>query len=218
MLYKLAEMGAYHRTVRVSTQYLAERTGVSQQTASRHLIELDTKGWIQRLITPEGCLVTLTNAGKMRLKTLYSKLKVILEATRPLSVTLEGTIFSGLGEGAYYVRQDSYQKQFLEKLGFYAYPGTLNVKLTSDYDIKSSQELENYPAIEIEGFQDETRTFGSVRCYPVMINNKAKGALMIAFRTHYDSSVLEIIAPQYLRKKLRLKDGQKIKLEIFVMP
>jgi len=47
MLYKLAEMGAYHRTVRVSTQYLAERTGVSQQTASRHLIELDTKGWIR---------------------------------------------------------------------------------------------------------------------------------------------------------------------------
>jgi len=218
MLYKLAEMGAYHRTVRVPTQYLAEKTGVSQQTASRQLIELDSLGWIQRSITAEGCLIKLTETGKSQLKNLYSRLKVIVEATHPISVTLEGVVFSGLGEGAYYVKQDGYRKQFIEKLGFDPYPGTLNVKLASDYDMKARQELESYPAIEVEGFKDEARTFGPVKCYPTLINNKAKGAFIFAFRTHYDSSVMEIISPQYLRNQLKIKDGQKVKLEIFAMP
>lgn len=218
MLYKLAEVGAYHRTAKVSTQYLAERTGLSQQTASRHLIQLDNLGWINRSTTPEGCLVTLTDAGKAQLKSLYSKLKIVLEATHPLSVILQGVVFSGLGEGAYYVKQDGYQKQFIEKLGFYPYPGTLNVRLTSEYDIKAKRELEDYPAVEIEGFKNELRTFGPVKCYPTFVNNKAKGASIFALRTHYDASVLEIIAPQYLRNQLKIRDGQKVKLEIFTMP
>jgi riboflavin kinase len=218
MLYKLAELGAYHRTVRVSTQFLAEKAGVSQQTASRQLIELDNRGWIQRSITPDGCLIKLTDAGKAQVRNLFSKLKVIVEAAYPVSLTLEGVVFSGLGEGAYYIKQDGYKKQFIEKLGFDPYPGTLNVKLVSDYDIKARQELETYPAVEIDGFKDEARTFGPVKCYPILINSKAKGALILAFRTHYDASVLEIIAPQYLRNQLRIRDGQKVKFEVFTMP
>lgn len=217
MLYKLAEMGAYHRTLKVSTHYLAEKTCISQQTASRHLIELDIMGWIKRSITPDGCLISLTDVGKAQLKNLYSKLKIIMEAAYPLSVTLEGVVFSGLGEGAYYIKQENYRKQFIEKLGFDPYPGTLNAKLISNYDIKTKQELEDYPAVEIQGFKNESRTFGPVKCYPTLINNKAKGALISAFRTHYDASVLEIIAPQYLRNRLKIKDGQKVKLEIFRM-
>lgn len=218
MLVKLAEMGAYHRTIRVSTQFLAEKTGVSQQTASRQLIELDNLGWIKRSVSPEGCLIKLAEEGKMQLKDVYGKLKVIVEAAFPLSVTLEGVVFSGLGEGAYYIRQDGYRKQFIEKLGFDPYPGTLNVRLTSEYDIKTRQELENYPAIEVEGFKDESRSFGPVKCYPALINNKAKGAWIFAFRTHYDSSVVEIVAPHYLRNQLKIEDGQRVKIEVFIMP
>lgn len=217
-LYKLAEMGAFQRTVKVSTQFLAEKAGVSQQTASRNLIKLDSLGWIQRSITSQGCLITLTEAGKAQLKALLSTLQTIVEAAYPLSVTLEGVAFSGLGEGAYYIRQDGYRKQFMEKLGFDPYPGTLNIRLTSDYDINARQELEKYPSIEIQGFKNEARTFGPVKCYPLSINNKAKGALVSAFRTHYDSSVLEVIAPQYLRTRVGIKDGQKVRLEIFTMP
>ncbi len=218
MLYKLAEMGAFHRTVKISTQYLAEKTGVSQQTASRQLIDLDNIGWIQRSMTAEGCLIKLTEVGKTQLKNIYSRLMTIIEAAHPLSVTLEGVVFSGLGEGAYYVNQDGYRKQFIEKLGFDPYPGTLNIKLTTNYDMKTRQELEGYPAIEVEGFKNESRTFGPVKCYPTLINNKAKGALLFALRTHYDSSVLEIISPQYLRNQLKIRDGQKVKLEVFAMP
>jgi riboflavin kinase len=217
-LLKLAEMGAHRRTAKISTEYLAEKLGTSQQTASRYLIELDNKGWIKRSITPEGCLIKITDAGVKELKKLYSNLRFLMEAAYPPSITLEGVAFTGLGEGAYYIAIDQYRKQFIEKLGFDPYPGTLNLKLTTDYDIKTRSELEAYPAIEIEGFRSENRTFGSVKCYPVIIENKVKGALISALRSHYDASVIEVIAPVFLRKHLKLKDGHKVKVEILTLP
>ena len=217
-LYKLAELGASSRTVKVSTEYLAEKVGASQQTASRHLITLEKMGWIERTVTPEGSLTKITSQGIAELKKLYSELRLIFESAYPPSVTLEGTLFTGLGEGAYYVTKEGYRKQFMEKLGFDPYPGTLNLKVTSEYDIKSLSELETYPAVELEGFQDESRTFGAVRCYPAIINNKAKGAAIYALRSHYGTSVLEIVSPTYLRSRLNLKDGQKVKVEILINP
>jgi riboflavin kinase len=217
-LYKLAEMGAWNRTVKVSTEYLAEKMRMSQQTASRHLIEMEREGWIKRTITPEGCLIKITESGIAELKKIYSSLKTVIEASYPPSVTLEGILFSGLGEGAYYVTRDGYRKQFIEKLGFDPYPGTLNLKLTSDYDMKTRSELETYPAIEVQGFKNETRTYGPVKCFPAVINNRVKGAVLSAMRSHYDSSVLEIISSDYIRSKLKLKDGNKVKVEIFILP
>ena len=217
-LYKLGEMGATRRTIKVSTEYLAAKIGISQQTASRHLIELEKSGWIKRDITREGCLVKITEVGVAQLKKLYSGLQVILEAKYPPSITLEGVLFSGLGEGAYYVTRDGYRKQFIEKLGFDPYPGTLNLKLATEYDMKTRSELDVYPAIEIQGFKNESRTFGAVKCYPAVINNKVKGAVLSALRSHYDSSVLEVIASTFLRSQLKLKDGNKVKVEVLTLP
>jgi riboflavin kinase len=217
-LHKLAEMGASRRTIKVSTEYLAQKMGLSQQTASRHLIQLEKLGWIQRTITPEGCMVKVTEAGQTELKRVYSSLHQIFEAAYPTSLTLEGVLFSGLGEGAYYIGKEGYRKQFIEKLGFDPFPGTLNLKLTTDYDLKTMAEVGSYPGVEIEGFKNETRSFGNVKCYPAIINNKVKGAVLFALRTHYNSSVIEIIAPTFLRGSLKLKDGNKVKVEIFTLP
>jgi riboflavin kinase len=217
-LVKLAEMGAHKRTAKISTEYLAQKLGTSQQTASRYLIELEHKGWIKRNITHEGCLIKIEASGTAQMQKMLSNLRFLMEAAYPPSVTLEGTVFTGLGEGAYYITKENYRKQFIEKLGFDPYPGTLNLKLTSDYDIKTRTELEAYPAAEVEGFKNGERTFGLVKCYPVMIENKIKGALLSALRTHYDVSVLEIIAPVCLRKHLNLKDGSKVKIEVLILP
>ncbi|MBC7131082.1 DUF120 domain-containing protein [Candidatus Bathyarchaeota archaeon] len=216
-LIKLAEMGAHRRTAKISTEFLARKLGVSQQSASRNLIELERKGWISRSSTPEGCLIRITDAGVDELKKLCVKLRFLMESAYPPSVTLEGVVFTGMGEGAYYVTRDHYRKQFIEKLGFDPYPGTLNIKLTTDYDVKTFSELRAYPAIEIEGFKDEDRTFGPVKCYPAIIENKAKGAIVSALRTHYNSTVVEIISPICLRKHLGLKDGNKVKIEVLTL-
>lgn len=218
MLLKLAEMGAYRRIAKISTDYLAKKLGISQQTASRYLIELERKGWIQRNITPDGSLIKIEEQGTRELQKLYSGLKVLMEKSYPPSVTVEGTVFTGLGEGAYYIGKELYRKQIIEKLGFEPYPGTLNLKLSADYDIKTRMELDAYPAIEVKGFQNADRTFGLVKCYPAVIGNEVKGALVTALRSHYDASVLEIIASVCLRKALSLKDGNKVKVEVYTQP
>ncbi len=215
MLLKLAEMGAYKRVAKISTDYLAKKLGFSQQTASRYLIELERKGWISRNITPDGSLIKVEEAGARELQKLYANLKILMEKSYPPSVTLEGTVFTGLGEGAYYVSKTDYKKQIADKLGFEPYPGTLNVKLTTDYDVKTRMELESYPAIEVKGFQNQDRSFGLVKTYPAIIGGSVKGALVTALRSHYDASVLEIIAPVCLRKQLGLKDGHKVKVEVY---
>lgn len=211
-------MGAHRRTAKISTEYLAEKMEISQQTSSRYLIELEQKSWIARIKTPEGSLIKITDLGNKEIQKLHAHLRVLVEAAYPPSVTLEGTVFEGLGEGAYYISKEFYRKQFIEKLGFDPYPGTLNLKLTTEYDLKTRTELETYPAVEIQGFKNENRTFGHVKCYPAKIDNKIKGALIFAMRSHYDISVLEIIAPVCLRKQLGLRDSQKVKVEVFTLP
>lgn len=214
-LYKLAEMGVCRRVIKVSTEYLAERMGSSQQTASRQLAELEKLGWIKRRITHEGCLIEATDEGVSTLKSLCTSLSKILESKSLQPITLEGQVFTGLGEGAYYVSKEHYKKQFREKLGFDPYPGTLNLKLTSEYDLMLRKEMDSYPAILIKGFRNEDRTYGNGKCYPAIIENKFKGAVVSAMRTHYDSSVIEILSPIYLRGKLKLKDGHKVRVEVY---
>ena len=217
-LVKLAELGAHRRTAKISTEYLAQKLGSSQQTASRYLIELDSKGWIKRTVTPEGCLIHITDAGVKELRKLYSTLHFLMEESHPPSITLEGVVFTGLGEGAYYISLEPYRRQFIEKMGIDPYPGTLNLKLTTEYDKKARSELEVYPSIDVEGFKNENRTFGLVKCYPAIIENRVKGAIVLALRSHYDTSTIELIASVPLRKYLNLKDGQKVKVQVLTLP
>ncbi len=145
---------------------------------------------------------------------MQSSLRILIEVTKPTVLTFEGTVFSGLGEGAYYLSNESYRKQFIEKLGFDPYPGTLNLRLSTDYDLETRKDLDSYPSIAIEGFTTENRTFGCVKCYRVRVNDKINGALAFALRGHYDLSVLEVVAPVCLRKELNLKDGDKVKVDV----
>ena len=217
-LYKLAEMGARTRTIKTSTKFLAEKMGLSQQTISRRLIELEQKGWIERTTTRNGSLIKISELGDVQLRKVHSALDLIFEEEQPFSITIEGTVFSGLGEGAYYVTREPYRRQFIEKLGFDPFPGTLNLKMNSEYDAKMRKELEIYPGIPIGGFKNKDRTYGPVKCFHAMVNNKEKGAVILALRTHYGSSVMEVIAPSCLRERLNLKDGHKVRVEVFLTP
>jgi riboflavin kinase len=123
---------------KISTEYLAEKLGISQQTASRYLIELERKGWIQRTITPEGSLIKIDDKGTKELQKLHSNLRFLIETAYPPSVTLEGTVFTGLGEGAYYISKEFYKKQFIEKLGFDPYPGTSTLSSRLSTTLKPS--------------------------------------------------------------------------------
>jgi riboflavin kinase len=83
-LYKLAEMGARNRTIKISTKFLAEKLGLSQQTVSRRLIELERKGWIQKTATRDGSLISISEIGEAQLKKVRSGLNTIFEEKHPV--------------------------------------------------------------------------------------------------------------------------------------
>ena len=215
-LYKLAELGAYDKFAKVSSTKLAKELSVSQQTASKRLISLEEGGYVERKISPRGSLIKITNKGINELRRVYIGLQLFIEGP-PKEMVLEGKVFTGFGEGAYYVSHRGYKKQFVKKLGFEPYPGTLNLRLSSTASLIRRKELIGYPAIEIKGFKNERRTYGPVKCFPAIIGNKIKGAAILIDRTHYDDTVLELIAPVNLREALNLSDGDKLKVKISVI-
>ena len=154
----------------------------------------------------------MTAKGSEELNRMHLRLKAIFEL-KPREVVLEGTLFSGIGEGAWYVGQSGYRGQFVEKLGFDPFPGTMNLRLRREYE-DERRLLETLPHIEIEGFRDGERTFGPVICYKAKINDAEDGALISAVRTHYAGDVIELIAPSNLRASLDLKDGDIVKVRI----
>ncbi len=211
LIYTLVSKGAHEKFIHTSTIELAKECGISQQTASRKLIELESAGLIERKIGRHGQSVRLTQKAISELKGVYKNIRTIFE-NNVKGITIEGKVFSGMGEGGYYIGMPGYRKQFIQKLGFDPFPGTLNIKLETERDIKAKAELEKTPSISISGFSDDKRTYGGASCYMAAVNNVEAAILMIE-RTHHPTDVVEIISPFNLRKKLKLKDGSLIRVK-----
>lgn len=213
-LYKLSLLLTQEKSLKTSTTRLSDKFGLAQQTVSRHLIILERLGLIERHVTVKGEEIKITTKGLDELRNVYFRLKSIFEGVSETFI-FEGRLFSGIGEAAYYMSLKTYRDQFIEKLGFDPYPGTLNLKLLSTSDVIAKKELEAHPGIEIESFKDKKRTYGSAKCFKAKINDKIDGAVVIVDRSHYNDSVLEVIAPVYIREKLSLKDGNIVRVETF---
>lgn len=212
-LYKLIEVGAYPDEVIFTTSELAKLLGASQQTASRHLIELEKMGLIHRVRLGRRESIKITTGGVKHLDNMFLTLKRAFEMKKT-EIVFEGTVFSGLGEGAYYMNQEGYRKQFTEKLGFQPYPGTLNLRVRKENQ-EEVRMLEASPFILIEGFTDGNRSFGPAKCFHGKIADKMEGALIFPVRTHYSGDVVELISPEQLRKALHAKDGDTVKVRAF---
>jgi len=212
-LYKLMEVGAYPDEVIFTTTELAKLLGASQQTASRHLIELEKLGLVHRVRLGRRESIKITSTGVNHLDKMFITLKRAFEMKKAETV-FEGTVFSGMGEGAYYVNHEAYKQQFLSKLGFQPYPGTLNLRVRKE-DQEEVRFLEASPFILIEGFTDAGRSFGPAKCFLSKIADKADGAIILPVRTHYSGDVVELISLKFLREQLHLKDGDTIKVRAF---
>ena len=212
-LIELLLLGAKDEPIKISTSELAKRVGRSQQAASNHLLELEKEGYIERLRVKGGYGVKLSERGIEVLTQIYHRLKQALEVL-PESITLQGRVFTGIGEGAYYVSLKGYRKQFVAKLGFDPYPGTLNIRLSTALDRRLRRDLEHYRGIRIHEFEDGQRTYGGARCFRATLNNAIEGAVLAIDRTHYDDTVIEFIAPVNVRERLGLKDGDEVSINV----
>ena len=211
----LLQRGAHYNFVVITTSDLGKDIKRSQQAASRHLLDLENAGYIERLRKGQTFRIKITNRGYSEIESLYSTLKSAIESI-PFSIDFEGTVVSGMGEGAYYMSLEGYRKQFKEKLGFEPYPGTLNVKLIDQIFMNARSEIGRYPSVFINGFSDNMRTYGWVKCYKANINKGAvnNAAALVLERTHYDDSMLEIIAPICLKEAIGIQNGDRINIKV----
>lgn len=122
---------------------------------------------------------------------------------------MEGIVTSGLGEGSIFMSMEHYKKEIKNKLGFDAYPGTLNLKIKEDRLIS----LKKFNPIKIEGCKKNHEVFGGIRCYKAKINN-INGAVIIPDINKHKKDIIEFIAPINLKLKLGIKDGDKISLKL----
>ena len=121
---------------------------------------------------------------------------------------IKGTIARGLGEGAFFMSMQHYRREIKKKLGFQAYPGTLNIKA----DKKATNMLKNINAVKIKGYKSGKIAYGGANCYRAKIKN-INGSVIVPDLTRH-KGIIEFIAHVHLKSELKLKDGDKIEVEL----
>jgi len=191
----------------ISTSEVGEFLGVSQQTASRYLNELELEGYIRKTRSEMKQRIEFTEKGRDSLVEVYLDLKHFLDEGKKR--VFGGSIVTGMGEGAYYVGK--YENRFMEKLGFKPFHGTLNVKLDSGLS-----SLKRYSTGFIEGFRRNKRVYGRLEYMPVTLSGNDWSIncyLVLPERTHHRDEV-EIISDRNLRKEYGLRDGDFVEIEV----
>jgi riboflavin kinase len=215
-LYHLCQNIGSKKAIHISSTEFGKILDLSQQTASRRINSLEEIGWIQRKIIGKEQIIKITKKGADVILAMYKNLKQILE-----EILIVGEVTEGMGEGGYYVRIPGYLVQFQKKLGFKPYYGTLNIQLSDLNKELLEESLKNQIPVTIEGFEDEEagRTYGAVDCHSCLVSRldnqevKVKSAILKIKRTHHKKNIVEILAKDYLRDELQLKDGDRLRIE-----
>ncbi|MHA1733731.1 MAG: DUF120 domain-containing protein [Promethearchaeota archaeon] len=201
--------------VEITTVEFAKWIKQSQQTASRRLTALQEKNWVRREVGKNQQVIRITDEGWKALESVHVDLNALFTRSKQ-TFTIKGTLVSGWGDGRNYIKMRGYMDQFVEKLGYEPFPGTLNIQLDKKMDILSRKIIEKEPSIRIEPFKEGDRTYGEVLCFPVTVNGEI-GAMLNIRRTHHKKDIIEVISPIHLREKLDLEDGAEITI-IYARP
>ncbi|BCU71127.1 hypothetical protein KN1_24240 [Stygiolobus caldivivus] len=193
---------------------MAKLLGISQQTVSRKLKELEDNGIITRAISKEGETIRLTEEGERAFRECVENLEEILKISRIIKIRAKVT--SGLGEGKFFLSLPYYSEAFKKFLGFQPYPGTLNAVIYDRNSMENRLLLDANKGIVIPEHREPDRVLGSVKAFPASVNSLSPSAIVIPTRTTHPKSVIEVISPYFLREKLNLKDGDEIVIEVFL--
>jgi CTP-dependent riboflavin kinase len=102
------------------------------------------------------------------------------------------------------------RRQFIEKLSFDPYPGTLNLEIVDPESLRTFKELKSMRGKEIT---PEDPSFCSAQCYPVLINGQLKGAIVFPLVEGYPEDKMELIASENIKKALSLSTGDLLEVE-----
>jgi len=117
---------------------------------------------------------------------------------------IRGKVSSGLGKGGFFLSRDPYKSFFRGLLGKNPYPGTLNVEL--DIDWREVLPLKNYfQPVNMGGLW---YSLGEIKDLLIVIIRPKKSG--------HPNNIVEIVASEYLRGYLNLKDGDEICFTVFL--
>ena len=190
----LALQGGTRHSVHISSTELAEKLDISQQSASRHIIDLENKDYIKKKYAQGGQIVNINEKGIAILRKEFTEYGLIFGTEK--NVKMIGTLETGLGEGGYYISQEGYMKQFNKKLNWEPYKGTFNLRLSND-EVPKIEAMKAAEGILIEGFEEEGRTFGKAWIFKCTLKTEhgeliKKCAIISPKRTHYKLSLIHI--------------------------
>jgi len=120
-------------------------------------------------------------------------------------------VVEGLRVGSTFTQVPWVRKQFIQKLDVDPYPGTLNLEIVDLKEFRNFRGLKSKPGVEIV---PEDPSFCSARCYPVLINGRLKGAIVVPGVEDYPESKMELIASRNIKEALCVNSGDVLEVEI----
>lgn len=208
LIISLALMGAARKPVRAVD--LMKSMGISRATLSRWVSRAEELNFVRSATSRKQQYIMLTEKS-------IEVLILLREAISGISWGEEvvlGEVFSGMGEGAYYMSRKGYVEGFRRLVGYKPYPGTLNLRLSQEDASKVSEWRRRVVPKIIPGFSEEGRTFGEVEIYPVGVNGEMQAIAVFPRRRHYGYDVLELAHEENLREKLGLRDGDMVSVTL----
>ena len=210
----IALQGGTRHPIHISSINLSKNLGVSQQSASRYLIELVGKRYLERRLAQGGQVITVLNKGISVLRKEFSDYNLIFGTQK--EIEMKGILETGIGEGGYYISKKGYMSQFKKRLKWKPYEGTFNLRLNDD-EVPKIEAMKAAEGILIEGFEQEGRTFGKAWVFKCSLKNGKEivneCAIISPKRTHY-RRVVEVISPIFLRDKLKANDGDMFTIKV----
>lgn len=219
ILVTLGKMGGIRRMVTCTTSELGSQVGISQQTTSRKLVEMENRNLIVRKYSQRGNSIRITPEGVSNLEQLFKDLWMILTSSgKEVSekIVLHGKVITGMAEGAFYMGKQAYRDQFSMILGYTPFPGTLNLQILDDQTLSNFEKLLRLPAKFISGFKEDDRVYGKVFVWPSLLiinGKKIPSAIVRPDRTHH-SNQIELISEKNIKNTYGVQDGDELEVII----
>ena len=126
---------------------------------------------------------------------------------------LTGHLTTGIGQGKHFTRLEWARQQFRDKLGIDPYPGTINLIVGDSESMKVWNRLRATPGVRIDNPNDGPHDCDA-RCYPVLIEDRIAGAIVLPEVEDYSPVQIEVIAALGVREVLEIEDGDSLRLAI----
>lgn len=135
-----------------------------------------------------------------------------LGAGKGKTVRLRGKVTTGSKEAVFFTELPWVKKQFVDKLGIEAYPGTFNITVLPE-DQEKLNRIKKARGVEIV---PPDASFCAGKGFSALVDSKVQGAAIIPLVPNYPEPQLEVICARNIRQTLFLKDGDLVEVEVYL--